>query len=440
MSEALGTRGSDLLRRAARRLGGELEVYEKRGRSRTYLRDPEGESVVQSVEAGWALRGGDARRSWFLAGSGDLPSEPRPSEATAHPLRLPPSLEVPTSSAPRGLDAPLASEAEGMALLSGIARELARELPDAELISLRLDEGASESMLGSTRGVSARVRARSAVLRAEAIRGGARVEAQFLAHAASELKPLALARRLADRLTALGGKEEPPGGATLLLAPPLAARLLEALAPWLVGTGARRRLADRLDDEGGLAGDAVSIVDDGSHAEGVLAAPFDGEGVPCRERTLVAAGRFERALEAWWELEDPAVASGCSLRPGWRDLPRRGPTQIFFAPAPRITVGELVEQGDAVAYLLAAEGGVRLAADRDRFTVPVSALALTSGRASGGLGRCRLRGSLFEWLRGILALGRDLAFVPGVGLYGSPSLLVRGLELVAEESSPAKPG
>lgn len=431
MTARLGERARQLLATLAR-AGDEAEVYEKRGRSRCFEIGPEGDSVAQSVEAGWAARGGDGQRSWFAAGSGEPPTALSTPTATGPGIWLPPRSERAPAAAPRGLDAPLATEAEGRALLAGVARELAREVPDAGTPRLRLDDGSSESALVSSRGVEATVRGRSAALRVEVSRGAMRVSAEFSARSAAELKPLALARRLADRLLALDGGLPKGSFGLLLLAPPVAARLLEALAPRFVGAGAERQLGGLLDRDRRLGARLLTILDDGSLADGVTAAPFDGEGVPTGATTLVEHGRFVTPLLAGWESDSPRRLAGCTRRDGWRDVPRRAPTQLYVAPDPAHSVAELVAEVSRGAYLIATEGGVTLGAGGDEFSLAVSGFALEAGRAAGGLGRCRLSGSFRELLRGVRAVGRDLAFVPGDGLYGAPTLAVAGLALGPE--------
>jgi hypothetical protein len=63
------------------------------------------------------------------------------------------------------------------------------------------------------------------------------------------------------------------------------------------------------------------------------------------------------------------------------------------------------------------------------FAVAVSGFAMSGGRAVGGLGRRLLTGELRGWLTGVRASARDLGFVAGDGLFGSPTLLVDGLSL-----------
>jgi len=411
---------------------GELEIYEKRGRSRRFELAADGETLAQSLEAGWAARGGDRAGSWFVSGSGELPARLPEVPAGAPPIALPPAQPATTWSPPRDFDVPLATESEGRALLAGIARELARELPDLAPPRLRLDDGASEWAIVSTRGVAASGRGRSAALRIEAARGPRRVEAELTARSATDFKPTAAARRIADRLLALDGELSIEGATPLLLAPPVAARLIEALAAQLIDVAAHRRLAGELGGSRRLAAESVTLVDDGGFAPGLLSAAVDGEGVPTRRVTLVDRGRLAEPLLAWWESGEPSRTSGCVRRDGWRGLPTKGATQLFVVPESQVTVGDLLTNFERGAYLIAAEGGVVLDRASDRFTLPVSGFALRHGRAAAGLGPCRLVGDLQRFLTGVRGIARDLSFVPGFGLFGSPTLSVEGLELLAD--------
>lgn len=426
---ALGERAAATLARLARRGFATVEVYEKRGRSRRYELGPEGESVFGAEEAGWAVRAGDLERSCFAAGSGALDPEVALPEPTAHPLRLPEARPLPPWSEPPGLDAPLLSETEAWTLLAAIEQAVAREIPGARLAAARLEDGASEGYLVSSRGIAAASRARAASLRLELEAGAGRCLLEVAERDPRAHSPLALARRAVDRLLARRAGAEPAEG-DLVLAAPLAARLVEAMAPLFVGAEAAAPLATLCDAAGRIASPALTLVDDGRLPAGALAAAVDGEGLPTGERRLIEQGRFVGPLLAWWEARGEALP-GCARRAGWRDLPRRAPTQMLIAPDGALAPAELVGGVARGAYLIDAEGGVRWERGALRFRVPVSGFALAGGRAVAPLGACWLEGDLRALLAGVVAAARDLAFTSGDGLYGAPTLLVRGLRLLA---------
>lgn len=420
----------------------EAEIYEKSGRSRRFVREAPADAPVRmtqamAAEAGWALRAGDRRRSLFFAATGGADPGVALPEPSPHPLRLPEPPAPPASPtaaaaepwrAPADFDVPLATESVAATLLTAVERELRRELPASRLVTAWLEDGASESALLSTSGLRVEWRARAASLRLEVEDRGRRCRFEGAEREARQFEPRALALRLVDRLCAL---EESAGGAVaavdaslpLLLAAPLAARLVQAIAPLFLGPAA----ADRIAALGPLAPE-LTLIDDGRLAGGVLLAPVDGEGLPSGRTVLVEEGRFARPLLAWWEAGGSAVP-GCARRAGWRDLPRRAPTHLFVAPSATAVV-DLVASGGAGAYLLDAEGPVRIDPASLAFEVAVSGLHLAGGRAVAPLGPVRLYGDVRSLLAGIRARGRDLFFVPGDGMFGAPSLLVGGLRLL----------
>ncbi len=414
----------------------EAEIFEKRGRSRRFSRQaarsvapPDGRTTQAAAsEAGWALRAGDARRSLFQTATGKPAAATRLEDPSPHPLRLPEPPALPTPDLwndPPELDAPLATETEATTLLAEIERELQRELPESRLVVAVLDDGASEWALRSTRGVRAEGRARAAYLRLEVGCGERRCRFEGAERDARQFEPCALARRLVDRLCALEESREHPAGASgesgLLLAAPLAARLVQAFAPFFLGPAARARLAAL-----GALSPALTLIDDGRLATGLLLSPFDGEGLPCGRAVLVEEGRFVQPLLAWWEAG--RAVPGCARRASWRDLPRRAPTHLFVAPG-TTAVGELVESVVAGAYLLDAEGAVRVDPGSLAFEVPVSGMHIVKGRAVAPLGRVRLCGDLTSFLAGIQVLARDLVFVPGDGMFGAPTMRTSGLRV-----------
>ncbi|HVT61054.1 MAG TPA: metallopeptidase TldD-related protein [Thermoanaerobaculia bacterium] len=413
----------------------EAELFVKRGRTRRLAVSAAAETSVISQERAWAVRAGTRRSSFFMAGTGEPPEAGPWPQPEPGPLRLPEPLEAPPWNEPSDFDAPLVGEREGLTLLASLGRELAAELPGARLEQAALEDGSSEGELASSRGVRARFRHRIATLYLEAVgpgRPGAAAALYLAAREARRFHPSALARRLADRLAvqASGGPPE-KGGGELLLAPPVGVALLAALLPLLVGPGAAARLAGLRDRRGRIGSELLTLVDNGRLAGGAFECPIDGEGVPTAEVVLVEKGTFRQPLLAWWQADGaaPGLPSGCSRRPGWRDLPLPGPTHLYLAPDPRAPVAALLGEVAHGYYLIDATGAGSFDLAGDRFALPVCGFAVDAGRASAPVARVVLCGSIGALLKGIVAVGRDLSFHPLAGMIGAPTMLVRGLEL-----------
>jgi PmbA protein len=422
----------DVLRSLLRSHLTDAEVYAKRGRSRRLERTPVTATSSTSHERAWAVRAGNRRGSFFFAATGDPTAGnawPEPSAGVA--LELPEPRAVPAWNPPSDLDAPLIGEREGLKLLESLGRELASELPGARLLRAVLEDGSSEAELANSRGLRSSTRHRIATLYIEAAGAGRPAATASLYVAAREphrFHPTALARRLADRL-AVAGSGAPPGRVTgeFLLAPTVAAPLLAGLLPLLVGPGPGSRL---MGARGRFGGERLTLIDNGRFPGGAFEAPVDGEGVPTREVMLVEEGVFRQPLLAWWqEGAAPGEPSGCTRRPGWRDLPSPGPTHLYLKPEPRTSVASLLGALAQGYYLIDVTGPGRFDLAADRFDLPVCGFAVQSGRASAPVAGAWLCGGIGAFLKGIVGVGRDLTFQPLDGMIGSPTVLVSGLEL-----------
>jgi PmbA protein len=410
----------------------DAEVYVKRGRSRRMERTPVTETSAASQERAWAVRAGNRRGSFFTAATGDLVDGfPWPEPATGTPLELPEPEPVPAWNEPSDFDTPLIGEREGLKLLESLGRELESELPRARVLRAVLEDGSSEAELANSRGLRARTRNRISTLYIEAAGPGRPPVTASLYVAAREPRrfhPTALARRLADRLavTASGAAPERDTG-EILLAPVVASRLIAGLLPLLVGPGPGTRLTGA---RGRFGSDLVTLIDNGRLAGGAFESPVDGEGVPTREVALVEEGLFQQPLLAWWqEGAAPGKPSGCTRRPGWRDLPTPGPTHLYLKPDSRTPVAHLLGSLARGYYLIDVTGAGRFDLKTDRFALPVCGFAVESGRASAPVANAWLCGGIGTFLKGIAGLGRDLTFHPLDGMIGAPTVLAAGLEL-----------
>lgn len=402
---------------------GEVEVFAKTARSRHYEISVMGETVCTSEEAGWAVRASDGEGSFFLAATG------APTAAFAWPKPEGPALTLPEPVAaapwnePKDLDSALLSEREGLGFLTALARELDAEAPGSRLLAARLDDGGSESRIENSRGIAVSWRNRLAALHLEAASAdGATAELAAAERDAHRLNAKALARRLADRLMVAAGRPVERDRGELLLAPAVGARLLAGLVPLFVGGGARSRLEALAGRQGKVGSAGLTVIDDGRLPGGALEAPVDGAGSPAREMVLIDAGVRGRALEG----------PGTLRRPGWRDLPRPGISHLYLAPRSRASVASLVALVARGYYFIDAPGPGTFDLERDFFHLPVRGFALEAGAAHAPVAGVALTGAVSSFLHGLQATARDLSFLPLAGMVGSPTLLVAGLEVVAE--------
>jgi predicted Zn-dependent protease len=98
-------------------------------------------------------------------------------------------------------------------------------------------------------------------------------------------------------------------------------------------------------------------------------------------------------------------------------------------PDPRQAVAGLLDDIAAGHYLLDTTGPARFDPSGEAFALPVCGFAVEGGRATAPIAGTWLCGTAAALLKGIAAVARDLSFLPLGGMIGSPTLLVKGLEL-----------
>src|SRR6185436_16111569 len=112
----------------------------------------------------------------------------------------------------------------------------------------------------------------------------------------------------------------------------------------------------------------ITLIDDGRHPRGLLAAPVDGEGVPTGHRVLIEAGRLAETVLPW---ERSGAALGSRARAGWRDLPRVALTHCFVEPREEVEAASLIGDLADGCYLLDAGEGVSYDLAGVFFSLPV---------------------------------------------------------------------
>lgn len=412
----------------------DIEVFLKQGKTRRMELGPQGVVSSQAHEAGWAVRASGDRTSLFVCGTDEIPAAGPWPAPDGYPIQLPPQFAGEAWSDPADVDAPLLVEGESLELIEGIARELERELPGARLLRAVVEDGASSSQIANSNGVAATSKHRGATLLLEAAAPGTadvRVTEYLAERAARYFNPRLLSRRLTDRLVV---RERGVGvgrdRGLCVLAPPVAVRVLAGLLPLLLGPEAATLARKRVDRQGRLAAEKLTIIDDPRLPRGLFSAGVDGEGVPTRRLHLVDGGHFRRPLVGWWQAEPwSARPAGCCRRPSWREPPQTGPSHLFIKPDEGVTVQSMLAAVARGYYFLEALEGTSFDLASDRFRLPVSGFQVAAGRASKPIAGAVVQGRISALLHGIQSVGRDLTFFPHAGALGAPSLLIHGLEI-----------
>ena len=414
----------------------EVELYVKSGLSHRFEREGDRTIETRSEECGWAVRGSGAPGAFFTCGTGS-PVEFRWSGPFGAPIGLPRAHDRrDRQEIPAEAPAPLLAESEASAFAAALEGSLREVRPRARLQRVVLDDGAAEARLVSTLGMDRSYDSRLASLYVETVEGDASRSSLFLGRAAKELDPRSLGGRFGTALElAHEGRPGSLGPGTAVLAPAVGVRLLAGVLPWLVGAEAAARYRAQA-SKGTWGSSLLTIVDDGARKGSPLAAPFDGEGVETEERILVESGRYRQPLVSWRETDRRVGrASGCMVRPSWKEPPELAPTQLFVRPDPGTSPADLVESLDRGFYALDPLGAGRFDLVEGRFELAVAGFRIRSGRAVETVSRAPLAGRIDSLWSALRAVARDLEFHPMGCLLGTPTLAFEASSLDAEAAA-----
>jgi len=245
----------------------------------------------------------------------------------------------------------------------------------------------------------------------------------FAAPAVSDLDPVTIAERVQETaLLATRGSQPVRQLADVLLAPAVAAPIVEALVRYLTAASDKNR-------EVRVSG-AWHLTDDRLGPEGLLPLPWDGEGLPARRIDLIRSGEVGERLATWELAERFGGRPGGAVRPSYRHPPAAGPANLVVHPDPSTTQSKLLGRMANGFYLAVPAGAVRVDATEGRFGVQAAAVALQDGKPAATHPLVELRGSFRRLLAGLLAVGADSeSFSLGCAVT-TPSLLFRRLEIV----------
>jgi predicted Zn-dependent protease len=240
------------------------------------------------------------------------------------------------------------------------------------------------------------------------------------------LDPAALAERVKETaLLAARGTAPRRALADVLLAPAVAAPLVVALAEFV---GLRSGRPPRSDREPRVSR-AWSLVDERAGPGGLLAQPWDGEGLPARRIELLGGGRLGERLATWGEAQRDRVPAGGAVRASYRHPPAAGPANLVVTPSVTPGVTPLVSRLEEGFYVVMPEGAVHVERGTDRFALRAAAVAVRRGRGVATHPRVELRGSFRRLLAGLVAAGNDAESFSLACAVTTPSLLFHRLEI-----------
>jgi PmbA protein len=255
--------------------------------------------------------------------------------------------------------------------------------------------------------------------------------AYSVGRALEELDPAAVGTEATERATRLlGARKCPSMKAPVILDPFVSAAFFGVLSSALTADAVQKNRSLFAGREGErVAGELFELVDDGTLADGLESAPFDGEGVPSGRTPLITGGVLQGFLYDTYTARKAGRAStGNGLRGGYSGLPGVRPTTLVVA-GPATPLEEIVagmERGVLVTDAVGIHSGANPISGE--FSVGISGVLIEDGQFTTPVHEVTLAGDIVGMLTGIRALGDDARWIPGGSIY-TPSVVIDGMAI-----------
>ncbi len=424
------------------------EVYLSSGEERAVSRrDGERDGVEASESAGAGVRVvRDGRVGFAAAGGADLAAikdlYARAVEQLPH-AEPDPRRVLPGPQADPVKDASFAAALWDETLFSAPWNEVEARLMESEaaakaqprvakIMRVEYAESRGTVVIAGTSGLFASERGGSAsvslVVAAESGKEVQLGEGYRASRLAAGLDFAAVGREAGQRASSLLGARRAKGGKRAVLFEPwVGVEFLELLAELLSADevhGGRSLLAGKLGQR--VASPLVTLRDDPRLPGGLGSCRIDDEGLPTRDKAMIAEGvLLEYFHDTFSAAKDGLASNGCAYRGSYAGLPGPGASNLYLVPG-KGTRESLI--ADTKAGLLVAEvlGMHMVDPVSGAFSVGVSGLAIEKGRLAGPVKGAMISGNLLELLACVDGVASDLTFQ---GSLGAPTFRVSSLDV-----------
>ncbi len=241
--------------------------------------------------------------------------------------------------------------------------------------------------------------------------------------------PEHVGRVAAERtLRRLGARKARTAQVPVVLDPLVARSLLDHIFEGVNGDSVYRGasfLAGRLGEQ--VAGENVTVIDDGTLVGGFGTSPFDGEGVPTRRTVVIEKGVLKSYLLNTYTAKKLKLATTGNASRGLAGTPGIGTGNFFLQPgakSPQEIIGG-IQEGLYVTEFLGF--GVNLVTGD--YSRGASGLWISRGELSYPVEEITVAGNLKDMLRNISEIGNDLEFR---GSAASPTIRLEGVTVGGE--------
>lgn len=229
-------------------------------------------------------------------------------------------------------------------------------------------------------------------------------------------------------LRRLGARKAKTAKVPIVLDPLVARALLESIADAVNGDSIYRGasfLAGKLGEK--IAGDNVTVIDDGVLKGGFGTSPFDGEGVPTRRTVVIENGELKSYLLNTYTARKLKLNTTGNASRGLAGTPGIGVGNFFLQPGTRAPQQILADVPDGLYVTEFLGFGVNLVTGD--FSRGASGMWISGGQLAYPVEEITVAGNLKDMLFNISEIGNDLEFR---GAIACPTLRIDGMTVAGE--------
>lgn len=229
-------------------------------------------------------------------------------------------------------------------------------------------------------------------------------------------------------LRRLGARKAKTAKVPIVLDPLVARALLEGIADAVNGDSIYRGasfLAGKLGEK--IAGDNVTVIDDGVLKGGFGTSPFDGEGVPTRRTVVIENGELKSYLLNTYTARKLKLNTTGNASRGLAGTPGIGVGNFFLQPGTRAPQQILADVPDGLYVTEFLGFGVNLVTGD--FSRGASGMWISGGQLAYPVEEITVAGNLKDMLFNISEIGNDLEFR---GAIACPTLRIDGMTVAGE--------
>src|SRR5580698_2574501 len=229
-------------------------------------------------------------------------------------------------------------------------------------------------------------------------------------------------------LRRLGARKVKTAHVPVVLDPMVAASMLDHIFEGVNGDSVYRGasfLAGKLGEK--IAGDRMTVIDDGTMVGGFGTSPFDGEGIPTRRTVVIENGVLKSYLLNTYTAKKLGLQTTANASRGLAGTPGIGPGNYFLQPGTK-TPQQIISEVKDGLYLteFLGHGANLVTGDYSR---GASGMWISGGELAYPVEEITVAGNLKDIFFNIAEIGSDLEFR---GAMACPTIRIEGLTVGGE--------